>query len=69
MQTVERRHDNDDAVARMSSQDSPRRRSAVGSPLLWLAVFALVILAFYAMDHAIMAVQGLPLDMDLTPAQ
>jgi len=69
MQTVDRQHDNDDAVARMSSQDTPRQRLAAGSPLLWLAVLALVFLAFYAMDHAIMAAQGLPLNMDLTPAQ
>ncbi|GMQ95803.1 MAG: hypothetical protein BMS9Abin14_263 [Gammaproteobacteria bacterium] len=69
MQSVDSRHDNDDGVARMSSQEIPRERSAAGSPLMWLAVFALVILAFYAMDHGIMALQGLPLNLDLTPAQ
>jgi len=69
MQTVDSRHDDDDAVARTSSHDTPRQRSAAGSPLMWLAVFALVILAFYAMDHGIMALQGLPLNMDLTPVQ
>ena len=68
MQSVDRQHD-DDAAARMPSRDTPRERFAAGSPLLWLAAFAIVLVAFYAMDHAIMAAQGLPLDMGLTPAQ
>jgi len=71
MQTVDRQHDDDDdhAAARMSSRATPRQRLATGSPLLWLATFAIVFLAFYAMDHAIMAAQGLPLNLNLTPAQ
>ena len=69
MQSVDRQHDNDDGVARMSSRDTLLGRLAAGSPLLWLAAFAVVFLAFYAMDHAIMAAQGLPLNLDLTPAQ
>lgn len=37
--------------------------------LLWLGAFALALVAFYAMDQLIMAGQGLPLNLDLTPAQ
>ncbi len=37
--------------------------------MLWLVVFALTLVAFYAMDHLIMGGQGLPLNLDLTPAQ
>jgi len=41
-----------------------------GRPLfLWLAVFAVTLVAFYALDHLIMSGQGLPLGLDLTPAQ
>ncbi len=37
--------------------------------LLWLAAFALALVTFYAMDQLVMAGQGLPLNLDLTPAQ
>jgi hypothetical protein len=37
--------------------------------LLWIAVLTLTFVAFYAMDHLVMAGQGLPLNLDLTPAQ
>jgi len=36
---------------------------------IWLAIFVIVSLYFYGLDHFIMSVQGLPLNMDLTPAQ
>jgi hypothetical protein len=35
----------------------------------WVISFALVIAVFYAMDHVIMSMQGLPLNIDMTPAQ
>jgi hypothetical protein len=37
--------------------------------LIWIGAFALVLLAFYGLDQFIMAVQGLPLNLDMTPAQ
>jgi len=35
----------------------------------WTISFVIAIAIFYAMDHAIMAMQGLPLNIDLSPAQ
>lgn len=35
----------------------------------WLISFVIAIALFYAMDHVIMSMQGLPLNFDLTPAQ
>ena len=60
MQTADRPHDHDRAVP---------RRPIAATLLVWLAAFALVVLVFYAMDHAVMSAQGLPLNMNLTPAQ
>ena len=37
--------------------------------LIWLGAFVVSLVAFYALDHFIMAIQGLPLNLDLTPAQ
>ncbi len=37
--------------------------------LIWGAAFAITLLAFYAMDLLMMGAQGLPLRLDLTPAQ
>jgi len=34
----------------------------------WIIAFAVTILFFYAMDHLIMSIQGLPLNINLTPA-
>lgn len=39
------------------------------SIVVWVAVFVLVALVFYGLDHAIMSAQGLPLNIDLSPAQ
>ncbi len=36
---------------------------------IWLIVFAVVLVYFYGLDHFIMSVQGLPLNMNLTPSQ
>jgi len=35
----------------------------------WLLSFVIAFAVFYAMDHAIMSMQGLPLNVDMTPAQ
>ncbi len=37
--------------------------------LLWIAVFAITAAVFYGLDHAVMAGQGLPLNLNLTPRQ
>jgi len=37
--------------------------------LIWVAVFLLAAAVFYGLDHGVMAVQGLPLNLNLTPAQ
>ncbi|WP_260292645.1 hypothetical protein [Sedimenticola hydrogenitrophicus] len=31
--------------------------------------FVVVLAAFYGLDHFVMSIQGLPLNMDLSPAQ
>jgi len=36
---------------------------------IWLIAFAVVLIYFYALDHFIMGVQGLPLNMNLNPSQ
>ena len=36
---------------------------------VWLTAFAVVTIYFYGLDHFIMSVQGLPLNMNLTPSQ
>ncbi len=35
----------------------------------WLIAIAVTLVVFYLMDHGIMAMQGLPLNFDMTPAQ
>lgn len=35
----------------------------------WLLSFVIAIAVFYVMDHAIMSMQGLPLNIDMTPSQ
>lgn len=35
----------------------------------WVVAFAVALALFYAMDLAVMGMQGLPLNFDLTPAQ
>lgn len=37
--------------------------------LHWLLAAIIVICLFYGMNHLIMSAQGLPLNLDLTPAQ
>ncbi len=35
----------------------------------WVLSFVIAIAVFYLMDHAIMSMQGLPLNIDMTPSQ
>ncbi|MFK5986303.1 MAG: hypothetical protein QM479_12885 [Pseudomonadota bacterium] len=35
----------------------------------WLLSFVIAFVVFYTMDHAIMSMQGLPLNINMTPAQ
>ncbi len=35
----------------------------------WTISFVIAIALFYVMDHGIMSMQGLPLNIDMTPAQ
>jgi len=37
--------------------------------LVWAGALLITLLFFYGLDHFIMSVQGLPLHLDLTPAQ
>ncbi|MDM8545386.1 hypothetical protein [Candidatus Venteria ishoeyi] len=40
------------------------------NPLVtWITAFAVTLLVFYLINHGIMSMQGLPLNIDLTPAQ
>ena len=36
---------------------------------LWVAAFAVTLAVFYGLDLLVMSAQGLPLNLDLTPAQ
>lgn len=36
---------------------------------IWLVAFVVVLVYFYGLDHFIMGVQGLPLNLSLSPAQ
>ena len=36
---------------------------------IWLIAFVVVLIYFYGLDHFIMGVQGLPLSLNLSPAQ
>lgn len=35
----------------------------------WMLAIVIVVSLFYGLDHAVMSMQGLPLNVDLTPAQ
>jgi hypothetical protein len=37
--------------------------------IVWSCALLLTFTVFYGLDHFIMSVQGLPLNLDLTPAQ
>jgi hypothetical protein len=53
--------------SRTADNHSPVNRD---NPLLtWVAAFLIALVFFYALDHIIMSMQGLPLKLNLTPAQ
>lgn len=45
------------------------KNNRFGGALVWLAALVLAAAFFYGLDHGVMAMQGLPLNWDLTPAQ
>ncbi|MEA3278261.1 MAG: hypothetical protein U9Q81_23815 [Pseudomonadota bacterium] len=51
----------------MSGQGVPGR--ILASLVYWVAALALAAALFYGLDHGVMAMQGLPLNWDLSPAQ
>lgn len=51
----------------MSGQDVVGR--GLASLGYWVAALAVIAALFYGLDHGIMAMQGLPLNWDLSPAQ
>jgi len=46
-----------------------KRTSSLRLVAIWLGALAISLLGFYLLDHGIMSMQGLPLNLDLTPAQ
>ncbi len=45
------------------------RRGKLHKVVLWSATVLITLLAFYALNHVVMSMQGLPLNWDLTPVQ
>jgi hypothetical protein len=53
----------------MEKQMEEKRKMGLFTTLLSVVIaFAVVLVLFYGLDHLIMGMQGLPLNMDLTPA-
>ena len=53
----------------MQEQVQEKRKMGIFSTLLSVVIaFAIVLVLFYGLNHLIMGMQGLPLNMDLTPA-
>ncbi len=49
---------------------SNNKDTGSANPLvLFLGAVGVTVLVFYGLDHFIMSIQGLPLNLDLTPAQ
>jgi uncharacterized membrane protein len=36
--------------------------------IVWIVALIVVLLVFYGLDHFIMSIQGLPLNLNMTPA-
>jgi hypothetical protein len=49
----------------MTNDSSHRGR--LHKVILWSVALLITIVAFYALNHFVMSMQGLPLDWDLTP--
>jgi hypothetical protein len=42
----------------------------LNNPIInWVLAVLIVVSLFYGLDHAVMSMQGLPLNVDLTPTQ
>ncbi len=53
----------------MKQQVEQKHKMGIFSTLLSVVfAFAIVLVLFYGLNHLIMGMQGLPLNMDLTPA-
>ncbi|MBG7600952.1 MAG: hypothetical protein IZT60_00190 [Gammaproteobacteria bacterium] len=53
----------------MGKQMEEKRKIGIFTTLLSVVIaFAIVLVLFYGLNHLIMGMQGLPLNMDLTPA-
>ncbi len=53
----------------MDEQMEQKRKMGFFSTLLSVVIaFAIVLVLFYGLNHLVMNMQGLPLNMDLTPA-
>ena len=53
----------------MQEQVQDKRKMGIFGTLLSVVIaFAIVLVLFYGLNHLIMGMQGLPLNMDLTPA-
>lgn len=37
--------------------------------IIWVGAFLVMLIYFYALDHFIMGIQGLPLNLTMSPAQ
>ncbi len=48
--------------------DNKNQMGVTATMFATAAAFVLALLAFYGLDHFIMAIQGLPLNLDLSPA-
>ncbi len=46
-----------------------KKASGRNSVLIWVAALVVSLLIFYALDHLVMSMQGLPLGWDLTTAK
>jgi hypothetical protein len=54
---------------KLGKQMADKRKMGIFSTLLSVVIaFAIVLMLFYGLNHLIMGMQGLPLNMDLTPA-
>jgi hypothetical protein len=51
----------------MSEQGMVKR--VLASLVYWAVALVIVTALFYGLDHGVMAMQGLPLNWDLTPSQ
>jgi hypothetical protein len=49
--------------------NNPTGRKTFHKVIIWSAALLITMVAFYALNHAVMSMQGLPLDWDLSPLE